>query len=118
MTRAPSSRGALALVLGWIAMSPPAPRAASAADTKSALPESSVQLQGLRLPDLEGHPIDLGTYLDPQRARSEFGDYAVDAASVEGHYYATPIFAGMKGLVWYPLHEFAAAGYAPPGTWA
>jgi alpha-glucoside transport system substrate-binding protein len=24
----------------------------------------------------------------------------------------------MKGLVWYPLHEFAAAGYAPPRTWA
>ena len=65
-----------------------------------------------------GDLIDLGTYLDPEHARAEFGDYAVDAVSVAGHYYAAPMFAGMKGLVWYPLHEFAAAGYAPPRTWA
>ena len=65
-----------------------------------------------------GDLIDLATYLDTDRARGEFGDYAVDAVTVGGGYYAAPMFAGLKGVVWYPLREFAAAGYAPPQTWA
>ena len=51
-------------------------------------------------------------------ARDDFGDYAVDAVTVDGGYYAAPMFAGLKGVVWYPLREFAAAGYAAPRTWA
>ena len=64
-----------------------------------------------------GDLIDLATYLDTDRARDEFGDYTVDAVTVGGGYYAAPMFAGLKGVVWYPLREFAAAGYAPPQTW-
>jgi serine/threonine protein kinase/ABC-type glycerol-3-phosphate transport system substrate-binding protein len=65
-----------------------------------------------------GDLIDLATYLEADRARREFGDYAVDAVTVGGGYYAAPMFSGLKGVVWYPLREFAAAGYAPPQTWA
>ena len=65
-----------------------------------------------------GDLIDLATYLDSERARDYFGDYAVAAVTVDGGYYAAPMFAGLKGVVWYPLREFASAGYAPPQTWA
>jgi serine/threonine protein kinase len=65
-----------------------------------------------------GDLVDLATYLDPDRARAQFGDHAVDVVTVSGGYYAAPMFAGMKGIVWYPLRQFAAAGYTPPETWA
>jgi alpha-glucoside transport system substrate-binding protein len=64
-----------------------------------------------------GDLIDLATYLDTDRARDSFGNDAVDAATVGSGYYAAPMFNGLKGVVWYPLREFAAAGYTAPRTW-
>jgi alpha-glucoside transport system substrate-binding protein len=38
--------------------------------------------------------------------------------SVNGAFYAAPMSANMKSLVWYSPKAFAAAGYKPPSTWA
>jgi DNA-binding SARP family transcriptional activator/ABC-type glycerol-3-phosphate transport system substrate-binding protein len=64
-----------------------------------------------------GRLVDLNNFLDPDQARAQFGDYLVDAASVDGGYFGVPMSSGLKGVVWYPLHEFAAAGYSPPRSW-
>ncbi|WP_042373509.1 ABC transporter substrate-binding protein [Streptacidiphilus neutrinimicus] len=38
--------------------------------------------------------------------------------SVDGTFYAAPMSANMKSLVWYSPKAFAAAGYTVPTTWA
>ena len=64
-----------------------------------------------------GELIDLDTYVDVDHARARFGEYTVDAASVDDGYFAAPMYSGLKGLIWYPLRQFADAGYSPPQTW-
>jgi tRNA A-37 threonylcarbamoyl transferase component Bud32 len=64
-----------------------------------------------------GRLVDLNSFLDPDEARAQFGGFQVDAAIVDDGYFGVPIFSGLKGLVWYPQHEFAAAGYSPPRSW-
>ena len=41
-----------------------------------------------------------------------------DYGSVNGTFYAAPMSANMKSLVWYSPKAFAAAGYQVPKTWA
>jgi serine/threonine protein kinase/ABC-type glycerol-3-phosphate transport system substrate-binding protein/DNA-binding SARP family transcriptional activator len=64
-----------------------------------------------------GKLMDLNSFLDQDEARAQFGDFQVDAATVDDGYFGVPVTSSLKGLVWYPLHEFAAAGYSPPRTW-
>ena len=64
-----------------------------------------------------GRLVDLNSFLDRDEARAQFGDYVVDATSVDDGYFGVPISSGLKGIVWYPLHEFAAAGYSAPRSW-
>ena len=40
------------------------------------------------------------------------------AGSVDGTFYAAPLGAQLKSLVWYSPKEFAKAGYSVPTTWA
>jgi serine/threonine protein kinase/ABC-type glycerol-3-phosphate transport system substrate-binding protein len=61
--------------------------------------------------------IDLSAYVDPAEARRRVGDYLVDIVSVGSRYFGVPILLNLKGLVWYPVPEFAQAGYAVPKTW-
>ena len=65
----------------------------------------------------EGDLIDLSTYVDPSIARAELGDPLVDLATIDSGYYGVPAAVDVKGLVWYPVTEFAQAGYEIPRTW-
>jgi len=64
-----------------------------------------------------GELIDVASYIDVETSRVAFGHYAVDAAMIGDQYFAVPIYGGMKGIVWYPLRQFAEAGYTAPKTW-
>jgi alpha-glucoside transport system substrate-binding protein len=65
----------------------------------------------------KGELVDLGTFLDPAKARRAVGDYLVDVASQGPGWFAVPVELNLKGLVWYPAPEFEQAGYAIPETW-
>jgi serine/threonine protein kinase/ABC-type glycerol-3-phosphate transport system substrate-binding protein/DNA-binding SARP family transcriptional activator len=64
-----------------------------------------------------GELVDLSTYVDPADGRRAFGGYLTEATSLGSRWYAVPLNLNLKGLVWYPAAEFAAAGYTPPATW-
>ena len=61
--------------------------------------------------------IDLSVYLDPASVRQEVGDFFVQAGSVGSRLVGVPTMLHTKGLVWYPMPEFADAGYAVPRSW-
>ena len=64
-----------------------------------------------------GELVDLGTYVDLSTARAAFSDYLVDSASLGAGLFGLPVKVDLKGLVWYPVPEFAEAGYTVPETW-
>ncbi len=61
--------------------------------------------------------IDLSSYLDMSRIRSDFGANQVKLGSIDGGYYMLPVASDMKGMVYYPKAAFEAAGYRVPQTW-
>ena len=74
----------------------------------------------------EGRAMDLGRFIDHEKLRSDFGDYALnisfdaqasDLAQPNEVAYGVPIDADVKGLMFYPKSAFAAAGYEVPDTW-
>lgn len=65
-----------------------------------------------------GELVAVSSYIEGATARSAFGDYLVSSLSRGSQLYGIPIQLNAKGLVWYPVPEFAAAGYSPPATWA
>ncbi len=86
----------------------------------SSMPDVSIDY-GLPPTVLRRRAIDLGTYLDLDVLRSDFGDYLVDLFSTESEsrsaLQAIPVNLFMKGLVYYAKPEFEAAGYDIPTTW-
>jgi ABC-type glycerol-3-phosphate transport system substrate-binding protein/energy-coupling factor transporter ATP-binding protein EcfA2 len=71
--------------------------------------------------------MDLGAYLDVERLRSDQSPYLVSLGTVgsdgswpsgEGGTYGAFVDLNVKSLIWYPVAEFRAAGYATPETWA
>jgi DNA-binding SARP family transcriptional activator/ABC-type glycerol-3-phosphate transport system substrate-binding protein len=61
--------------------------------------------------------IDLGVYLAPAAARRQVGDYLVQLGAHGSKLFGVPTALRTKGLVWYPVPEFAAAGYTVPRSW-
>ena len=72
-----------------------------------------------QLRDLAGRGtlVDLSTFLDEASARRAHSDYLIDLVSERSGFYAIPTCVDLKGLVWYPVPEFDAAGYTVPRTW-
>jgi alpha-glucoside transport system substrate-binding protein len=96
-------------------------------DFESQLP---VRVQGGTQPDLAIIPqpgllqkmVQSGKVVKPP-AQTVSNESAWDAVwksygSVDGTFYAAPMSANMKSLVWYSPKAFTAAGYAVPTTWA
>ena len=74
-----------------------------------------------------GHLMDLATYLDVEQLRLDQSPYLVSLGtvgpdgswpSVSGGTYGVVTTVALKGLIWYPVPEFRAAGYDVPKTWA
>jgi alpha-glucoside transport system substrate-binding protein len=96
-------------------------------DFESQLP---VRVQGGTQPDLAIIPqpgllqkmVQSGKVVKPP-AQTVTNENAWDAVwksygSVDGTFYAAPMSANMKSLVWYSPKAFTAAGYSVPSTWA
>ena len=75
----------------------------------------------------QGRLIDLGAYLDVEGLQRDQSPYLVSLGTVgpegewpsdEGGTYGAFVELNVKSLIWYPAHEFDAAGYAIPATWA
>jgi serine/threonine protein kinase/ABC-type glycerol-3-phosphate transport system substrate-binding protein len=75
----------------------------------------------------EGLLMDLGAYLDVARLRSDQSPYLISLGTVapdgswpsdEGGTYGAFVDLSIKSLIWYPVAELRAAGYAIPRTWA
>jgi DNA-binding SARP family transcriptional activator/ABC-type glycerol-3-phosphate transport system substrate-binding protein len=74
-----------------------------------------------------GYLMDLGAFLDRERLRAETSPYLVSLGtlgadgswpSADGTTYGAFVKLSLKSLVWYPVPEFQASGYAVPRTWA
>jgi alpha-glucoside transport system substrate-binding protein len=64
----------------------------------------------------EGSLVDLATFMDVQKVVDEHAATAPlyqDGESL----WAVPYKVAVKGVVWYPIPAFEAAGYAVPQTW-
>lgn len=95
---------------------------------KSDPPDIALVAQPGWVPYLAGRRqlMDLGTYLDPVRLRSDYGAYLLSMGTVaadgswpsgEGTLYGFPSHVSLKSLIWYPVPEFERAGYTIPETW-
>ena len=74
----------------------------------------------------EGRLMDLGGYLDVDQLRKDYSPYLVSMGTVardgswpsnDGDLYGIIVGLNLKSLVWYPVPEFARAGYGVPQTW-
>ncbi|MGL5809762.1 MAG: ABC transporter substrate-binding protein, partial [Nocardioides sp.] len=90
-----------------------------------------VRIQGDNLPDIAYLPQpgllstivrDSGAVVEPPQSVSENVDEFFDEAwktygTVDGTFYAAPLGAKVKSLVWYAPEMFAEMGYEIPETW-
>ena len=74
----------------------------------------------------QGHLVDLSSFLDADRLRSDQSPYLVSLGTIgpdgswpatEGQLFGAFTQLAVKGLVWYPVPEFQAAGYTIPRSW-
>ncbi|HEX6129056.1 MAG TPA: extracellular solute-binding protein [Candidatus Limnocylindria bacterium] len=72
---------------------------------------------GLELAAADYELIDLDTYLDATEVRRQVGDFLGGVGVVGSQLVGVPTQLYIKDLVWYPVPEFAEAGYAVPRTW-
>ena len=90
-----------------------------------------VRVQGGNAPDIAMIPqpgllqkmVQLGAVKDPPaavtaNASKYWNKDWVSYGSVNGKFYAAPLSANMKSLVWYSPGAFKKAGYTVPTTWA
>ena len=64
-----------------------------------------------------GALVDLATFMDMSKVRSDYAKTWLDLASYKGKLYGFFISADLKSLVWYSPKAFASAGYEVPKTW-
>jgi len=64
-----------------------------------------------------GALVDLATFMDMSKVRSDYSKTWLDLASYKGKLYGFFISADLKSLVWYSPKAFASAGYKVPKTW-
>jgi len=64
-----------------------------------------------------GALVDLATFMDMSKVRSDYSKTWLDLASYKGKLYGFFISADLKSLVWYSPKAFASAGYEVPKTW-
>ena len=64
-----------------------------------------------------GALVDLATFMDMSKVKSDYAKTWLDLASYKGKLYGFFISADLKSLVWYSPKAFASAGYKVPGTW-
>lgn len=65
-----------------------------------------------------GYTIDLNDWFTSEYLQEQYSDAWLDYATIDGQMAGLWYKAGMKSLVYYPLDDFQAAGYAVPTTWA
>jgi DNA-binding SARP family transcriptional activator/ABC-type glycerol-3-phosphate transport system substrate-binding protein len=71
--------------------------------------------------------MDLGSYLDIEQLRVDQSPYLVSLGTIapdgvtwpssDGTTFGAVVDLSVKSLIWYPVPEFQAAGYAVPKTW-
>jgi DNA-binding SARP family transcriptional activator/class 3 adenylate cyclase/ABC-type glycerol-3-phosphate transport system substrate-binding protein len=75
----------------------------------------------------KGHLADMGTFLDVERLRKDQSPYLVSLGTVgpDGSWPSDigPLYGALakispKSIIWYPVPELRAAGYAVPKTWS
>jgi DNA-binding SARP family transcriptional activator/ABC-type glycerol-3-phosphate transport system substrate-binding protein len=72
-------------------------------------------IPGVLRDDLDGRLVDLSTYLDPAAVAAQVGDtFLKNTAPGASGIPWVPLYADLKGLVWYPPLAFAEAGYEIP----
>ena len=64
-----------------------------------------------------GALVDLATFMDIKKVKSDYAKTWLDLASYKGKLYGFFISADLKSLVWYNPKTFARAGYKVPKTW-
>lgn len=64
-----------------------------------------------------GALVDLATFMDMSKVKSDYAKTWLDLASYKGKLYGFFISADLKSLVWYSPKAFASAGYKVPETW-
>jgi DNA-binding SARP family transcriptional activator/ABC-type glycerol-3-phosphate transport system substrate-binding protein len=73
-----------------------------------------------------GYLADLGVYLDLEQLRADTSPYLVSLGTIgrdgawpstDGATYGAFAHLALKSLIWYPVPEYRAAGYAIPRTW-
>jgi alpha-glucoside transport system substrate-binding protein len=74
------------------------------------------QPTGVLLYASEGKLVDVATFMDPAKLKSEFAS-TIGLTSEGAHIWSIPTKADSKSLVWYPVKAFKAKGYEVPKTW-
>ncbi len=73
-----------------------------------------------------GSLIDLGTYMDVERLREDQSPYLISLGTIgddgswpasDGTTYGAFVTLSLKSMIWYPVPELGAEGYAIPQTW-
>lgn len=61
--------------------------------------------------------VELDSFLDMGKVRSDYSSSWVDLGSYKGHLYSISYKAANKGTVWYSPKQFQSNGYQIPTTW-
>ena len=64
----------------------------------------------------EGKVIDLATFMDPAKLKTNY-PATIGLYTSGSHIWAIPYKADVKSTIWYPIKAFAAKGYQVPKTW-
>jgi alpha-glucoside transport system substrate-binding protein len=64
----------------------------------------------------EGKVIDLATFMDPAKLKTNY-PATIGLYTSGSHIWGLPYKADVKSTIWYPIKAFAAKGYQVPKTW-
>jgi alpha-glucoside transport system substrate-binding protein len=65
----------------------------------------------------DGKLVALDDVLDIDTVKENYSEGFIDAGSVDGTLYGLYYKQDLKSIVWYPVQQFADAGYEVPTTW-
>lgn len=84
----------------------------------NAPPDLAVQAQPSAVVDFgaTGDALDLTTIMDGDKLRADF-PATIGLYTSGDAIYGLPYKVDVKGVIWYPIEAFAAAGYEIPATW-
>ena len=65
----------------------------------------------------KGKIVDVATILDSAKLKTENSPATLGLVTDGDHIWGIPYKEDVKGVIWYPIKAFAAAGYKVPTTW-